>query len=366
MSHGSPVIAGEHSQGASSAAVATAAGTAGVRRGFGLAAAILVAALLFWAMLTSCFVADVTEFGVVTRFGRIVRVIPVPGLYFKAPFDTVVRIDRRLLLSRSAQAEFLSEDKKNIVVDGLATWRVADPKRYLETLGTRPAAEVRIADIVQGEIGAVMGRYAAAAFITPNALASRYAEIVLEIRDRVANFVGPAYGIALLNVDIRHLSLSEQNKEHVFERMKAERGKIAAEHRSAGELEAQRITAAADHEKSDIEADAYAKAQHLKAVGDAEAARIYAGAFSRDPGFYKFLRTLQAYQQFLDDKTTLFLPAEAEALGILGYGLRPPAGEGAAPAGSPALGLRLADPASRARGAPHTQLSTTKPADMPP
>ena len=99
--------------------------------------------------------------------------------------------------------------------------------------------------------------------------------------------------------------------------MTAERGRIAKEYRTAGELLSRKIIAEADHERSRIEADAYAQAQRLKAEGDAEASRIYAAAFSRNTAFYKFLRTLQAYDKFLDESTTLFLPANAEVLRVL-------------------------------------------------
>ena len=295
-----------------------------------------------------------TEYGVVTRFGRVLRVISAPGLYFKVPFDSVVRVDRRLLLTRPAEAEFLSEDKKNIVVDSVVTWRVADPRRYLETLGERAAAEARIADIVEGEIGAVIGRFSAGSFITAGAASSQYDAMVLEIRDRAARFVDKAYGIELVDVDIRRLSLPELNKEHVFDRMKAERGRIAKEQRSAGEMEAKRIIAEADHQRADIAAEAYAKAQRLRAEGDAEAARTYTAAFSRDPRFYKFLRTLQAYQQFLDDKTTLFLPADAAAAGILRYQLQRPGSDAVAPA-------IPADPPRRRRCRPARKPATRRP-----
>jgi membrane protease subunit HflC len=294
--------------------------------------AILGAACSLYALIASCFAVDVTEYGVVMRFGRVLRVISAPGLHLKTPFDSVIRIDRRLLLSRPAEAEFLSEDKKNIVVDSVVTWRVADPKRYLETLGERAAAEVRIADVIEGEIGAIIGGFNGGSFITTDAASSQYDAMVLAIRDRAARFVAKAYGIELVDVDIRRLSLPELNKEHVFDRMKAERGRIAKEHRSAGAMEAKRIIAEADRQRTDIAADAYAKTQRLRAEGDAEAARIYTAAFSRDAAFYKFLRTLQAYQQFLDDKTTLFLPADAAAAGILRYELQRSRSDAEAPA----------------------------------
>jgi membrane protease subunit HflC len=302
------------------------------RRAFARTLVFLGAACGLWALIASCFAVDVTEYAVVTRFGRVLRVISTPGLCFKVPFDSVARVNRRVLLTRPSEAEFLSEDKKNIVVDSVLTWRIADPKRYLETLGERAAAEVRLSDIVEGEIGAVMGRFNAGSFITTGVSRNQYDAMVVQIRDRAARFVDKAYGIELVDVDIRHLSLPELNKEHVFDRMKAERGKIAKEHRSAGEMEAKHIVAEADHQRVDIAAEAYAKAQRLKAEGDSEAARIYAAAFSRDARFYKFLRTLQAYQQFLDDKTTLFLPADASAAGILRFELQRPRSGVEAPA----------------------------------
>lgn len=298
------------------------------------AAIALGAALAAWALVSGCFALDVTEYGVVTRFGRIVEVTDQPGLHLKAPFDRVTRLDRRLLMLRPPILEFLTADKKNVVVDSLATWRIADPPRFLASVGDRATAEPRIADVVLGEIGAVMGRYDFAAFVAAGGAGDRFTRMVAEIRDRAARFITGAYGIQLVDVDILRLSMPEQNKEHVFDRMKAERGKIAKQYRSQGELDARAITARADHAKADIEADAYATVQRLRAEGDAEAARRYTAAFSRDPGFYKFLRVLLAYQQVLDDKTTLFLPANAEALGLLRYELKPQSG-GAPPLAMP-------------------------------
>ena len=136
-------------------------------------------------------------------------------------------------------------------------------------------------------------------------------------------FARTAYGIEIVDVELLHLTLPEQNREHVFERMKAERGKMAKEYRTAGELQARKIVAEADRERSHIEAESYAQAQRLKAEGDAEASRIYAAAFSQNPAFYKFLRTLQAYEKFLDENTTLFLPGDAEVLRMLVPSARP-------------------------------------------
>lgn len=281
-------------------------------------ALIVAGALAAWAAVASLFTVDVTEFGLVTRFGAVVRAVSEPGLHVKAPFDTIVRLDRRLTFSRPAPAEYLTVDKKNVVVESLATWRIADPERYLATVAARADADVRLSDVVLGEIGAVLGAYPAASLIAPDGNAERFRAIVAEIRRRVADFARAAYGIEIVDVELLHLTLPEQNREHVFERMKAERGKMAKEFRTAGELQARKITAEADHERTRIAAEAYSQAQRLKAEGDAEATRIYSAAFARSPAFYKFLRTLQSYEKFMDENTTLFLPADAEVMRMLG------------------------------------------------
>ena len=283
-----------------------------------VAVTLVAIALLAWALVACFFAVDVTEFGLVTRFGSVVRVVHEPGLHIKAPFDIVVSLDKRLTFSRPAPAEYLTVDKKNIVVESLVTWRVTDPKRYLVTLATRSAADPRLADVMLGEVGSVLGTHPAASLIAPDGNTQRFRNIVGEIRERVAAYARTAYGIDVIDVELLRLSLPEQNRIPVFERMKAERGKMAKEYRTAGELQGRKIIAQADREKTHIEAEAYSQAQRVKAEGDAESTRIYSVAFSRNPAFYKFLRTLQAYEKFMDENTTLFLPADSEVLRVLG------------------------------------------------
>jgi modulator of FtsH protease HflC len=292
--------------------------------------AAMVLTLGIASVAASLFAVDVTEYALVLRFGQPVRTMDAPGLYFKAPFDSVVRLDRRLTFSRPAPGEYLTVDKRNVVVESLATWRIRDPGRFFATVRDRTGADKPLADIVLGEVGAVLGAYPAAALIAPDGNAQRFDQLVSEIRERVAGFAQQAYGIEIVDIALLRLALPEQNREPVFERMKAERGKMAKEHRTAGELEARKIIASADRERSRIAAEAYEQAQKLKAEGDAEASKIYAAAFGRDASFYKFLRTLQAYEKVLDDRTTLFLPADAEVMRVL----RPLPGS-EAPASSP-------------------------------
>lgn len=278
-------------------------------------------ALVLWAIYATLFAVDVTEYGVVTRFGRVVRVVDEPGLHVKVPFDRVVRVEKRLLYSTPPQAEYLTEDKKNVVVRSLAVWRIADAKRFLETLGTRANAELRLADVVLAEIGAVLGRFAFASLVSSDEKRSQFWAMVSDVRDGVQAFVRPAYGIEVIDIDVRQLYLPDANKQSVFARMKAERGRMAKQYRSEGERDASQMIAEAEREKTRILAEAYEEAARIKAAGEAEAMRTYARAFRRNEAFYKFLRTLQAYEKILDGSTTVFLPAGAEVFQIFGGGI---------------------------------------------
>ena len=297
----------------SAAAPRTTSGAAGWR----LLLLVLAGALLLAALYGALFTVDVTAYGVVSRFGQIVRVVDTPGLHLKLPFDRVLSVDRRLLYSKPAQAEYLTSDKKNVVVRSLALWRIADPKRFLETVRNRAGAELQLADIVHAEVGAALGNYPFASFVSAAGGQSHFVTLVEEVHSAVQAHALPAFGIDVVELDVRQLYLPEANRQSVFERMKAERGKIAKQFRSEGERDAKRLIAEAEREKTRTAAEAYAEAARTKAEGEAEAMRIYADSLGRDPAFYKFLRTLQAYEKLLDDKTTLFLPADAEILAIL-------------------------------------------------
>jgi len=318
--------------------------------------------LLALALATVCaltaglFVVDVSEFAVVTRFGRVVRVVDAPGLYMTMPIDRVLRLDRRLLLLDPPEAEYLTADKRNVVVRSLVAWRIVDPVRFLTGLGSRAHADARLADVASGEVGAVLGRHPFSALVSVGD-GGRHWKLISEIRDQVDAAARSRFGIDVAEVSIHYLSLPEQNRQSVFERMRAERGRIAVRYRSEGALEAKKIVAAADREKVEINAKSYAQSERLRAEGDAAASRIYADAAGRYPRFYRFLRTLQADEKILTDDTVVVLPAEAEALGMLREavttptGPRPPSGSspGTSPPDSvPAPGFITRQPARAA------------------
>jgi membrane protease subunit HflC len=280
---------------------------------------VVAAAAAGLALWSSLVVIDATEFGVFTRFGRVVRVATAPGLQVKwpDPIERVARVDRRLLTFMPAPAEYLSEDRKNLVVHSLVTWRTVDPVRYLATAGSRRPAQERLTDIVLAAVGNVIGSHPSSAVISVDGQVSRFAEVMRSILDEARPRILADYGIELVDVRLRQLTLPEQNRANVFARMQAERGKIAMKYRSEGEREFRKLVAVTDREKTRILAEAYREAERLKAEGDAHAMQIYADAFGRGPQFYKFTRTLNAYEKFFDGNTTIFLPADAEIFKIL-------------------------------------------------
>jgi modulator of FtsH protease HflC len=175
----------------------------------------------------------------------------------------------------------------------------------------------------------VLGGYPFAALVSSGGGEGRFSTMASDIAAAVAAAARPAFGIEVVDVDLLKLYLPEQNKQSVFERMKAERGRMAAQFRSEGERDAQALIARADAERIRLMAAASEQGQRIRAEGEAEAIRVYAQAYEQAPEFYRFLRTLEAYRKILDGTTTLFLPADAEVFGLLQFD-RAPAGDGKA------------------------------------
>jgi membrane protease subunit HflC len=279
--------------------------------------ALLVVVILI--ARTAAFVVDETQTAIVTQFGSPIRVIDDAGLHWKVPqpIQAVRFFDRRLLVYDPKPTEFLTNDKKNIVVDTFVTWRIADPRKFLETVNDRAGAEVRMADIVASELGAALGQYPLQALITTTEEEMMVEEIMSGVTEGVRSSASTGFGIDVADVRMKRLAFPEQNKQSVFDRMRAERERIAKRYRSEGEEEAIKIRAEADKERREILAEAYREAEKVRGEGDAEATKIYASAFNQDPEFYRFLRTLESYKQFMDDKTTIILSSDSDLLRLL-------------------------------------------------
>lgn len=295
---------------------------------------LALSALVALAVWSVGFAVDQTQYAIVTRFGDPVRVIGEPGLQLKwpAPIESVVHLDRRLLVldqpgPDEPPREFLTEDKKNIEVFTYTAWRIADPLDFLESVGGREEAEANLGVIVASELGKVLGRHNLSALLSTDAESLRLEAIVSEVRETCARTSREQYGIEVVDFRIKRINFPKQNRNSVFERMRAERKRIATRYRSEGEEEATKIRAAADKQQAELLAQAERQAREIEGRAEAEATRIYAEAYAQDPEFFEFLRTLESYEKSLTQGTTIVLPADSPYLKLLmSAGAGPPAG----------------------------------------
>jgi membrane protease subunit HflC len=265
-------------------------------------------------VLVTAFVAvDVTESVVITRFGKPVRVVTEPGLLVKwpDPVETVIRLDKRLRPLDSYIGEFLTQDKKNLVISNFILWRMVDPMKFIQTVKTAEAAERRLSDLVTSELGVAIGLYPISSFLTTTEGGTKIPEICEKVTTCSREQALREFGIEVIDVRLRRVTFPDQNLRSVYARMRAERERMAKKYRAEGEEAAAKIKAQTDKETSEILANSYREAQMIQGKGDAESIRIYAEAFEKDPKFYKLTRTLEAYRKFLDEKTTLILSADS-------------------------------------------------------
>lgn len=280
---------------------------------------ILSFIILVYAVATMLFSLDETKIAVILQVGRPIKVITEAGLYWKLPdpVQTKVLFDKRALVHDPVAREFLTGDKKNIVVDFFLCWRIIDPLKFLQTVRDRRGAELRLEDVINAEGGAVFGNYPLTAFVSHTEGEMQLERIMNVISEKCNLRAQKQYGVEVLDVKMKRLNFPEENKPSVFARMKAERARIAKKYRSEGKEKAAKIKAEANKQREIILSEAYKNAEKIKGEGDGGAMRIYAEAFGKDPHFYKFLRTLQSYEKFLDEKTTILLSADMELLELL-------------------------------------------------
>jgi len=272
-----------------------------------------IGAILVFLGLTSIFIVDETEQVVVLQFGKPVRIITEPGLHIKVPFPIQEKnvFDNRLLEYDSPPEEILSKDKKSLIVDNYVRWKIVDPLQFLKTVQAIPTALSRMDDIVYSELRRELGTHDMVEIITENR------EELMEKVTVASNKATQDYGIEVVDVRIRRVDLPSQNEESIYARMDAERKRQANKFRSEGEEEAQKIRATTDRDKTIILADAYKQAERIRGEGDAKAVEVYADAYSADPKFYEFVRTLDAYKKIIDDKTMLVLPSDSRLFKLL-------------------------------------------------
>ncbi len=277
------------------------------------------AALLLLVWLTFFTVRE-TEFVLVTQFGRPLYTVSDAGLHVKWAFQSATSFDRRLRIYNPRPSEFLTRDKKNLVIESYVAWKIQDPKRFVETVGDPVAAEMRLHDIVWSGLSAALGQQDLETLVSTNLETVNAGATLDRLSSQTDRAALAQYGIAVADVRIKRLNLPEQNKQSVYARMRAERERIARQYRAEGEEQALSIRADADRQKEEILSVAYKDAEKMKGEGDAEATRIYSQAYSRNPAFYKLLRTLDSYKKIFDDKTTAILSSDSELLKVLMHG----------------------------------------------
>ncbi|RMF90346.1 MAG: protease modulator HflC [Planctomycetota bacterium] len=284
---------------------------------------LLLLGIVIVAGVRSTVFVDETQYVIVTQFGKPVAVLDEPGLHFKPPYQSALRIDKRLQIYDPRPSEFLTVEKKNLDLDLFVCWKVADPMAFLNTVGDVSGAEARLHDIVFAAMAAEIGRTPLDELVTDQPDTHRLGDHVEAVAETCRKQASERYGIELVDVEIKRIGLPAQVRESVFQRMRAERARLARQYRAEGEQQSTQIRAEADKNAQILIAQAEAEAAKLRGEGEAEAARLYAEAYAKDPQFFEFLRTLEAYRKILDEKTTVFLRGDSPLFRYLNGELEP-------------------------------------------
>jgi len=259
----------------------------------------------------SAFVVDQREQALVLQFGNPKAVVKEAGLHFKLPWQTVTTFDRRLLESDAPPNEVITKDKKSILVDNYTRWRITDPLKVYQVARTQTGVVARMDDVVRGKVREVLGQHTLHEIVSGGEKANLRIELMQSIRDR-ADVGVKDYGITIVDVRIKRADLPQENSDAVFQRMKAERNRIAKEYRSEGEEAAKEIRAEAEKTQKTVLAEAYKKSEIIRGKADALTTVIYAKAYNRDPQFYAFMRSLEAYRKSIDANTKLVISPNSE------------------------------------------------------
>jgi len=285
-----------------------------MNRALGLSVAVGV--LLVLGILISCvYTVAQTQEVLLVQFGAPVAQVDAPGLHFKSPLQRAYFFDRRLLNLDAPSEEVIALDKKRILVDAFARWRIVDPLLFYQTQDNLDQATGRLKPILSSSIREVLGSQDFAAM-----LSGRRSALMRQIRDKMNHDV-KAFGIVIADVRIRRADLPQENSLAIYQRMQKEREREAAEYRAQGDEINQRIRARAEREVTVIKAEASSQAAILRGQGDAEKTRITAQAYSQDPGFFAFYRSMQAYQDSLPgSNTTVILSPKSDFFKYFGEG----------------------------------------------
>jgi modulator of FtsH protease HflC len=315
-------------------------------RRVGIAGSVVVVLILLAVIVGygALFAVQQTQQALVVRLGQPVRVITQPGLNVKWPLiENVILIDKRILDLENPAQEVIASDQKRLVVDAFARYRIQEPLRFYQTVGTIEGANSRLATMLNSGLRRVLGETTFTQLVRDDR-----AQLMNRIReqlDREAN----AFGISVVDVRIRRADLPEQNSQAVYQRMQTERQREAAEFRALGNQRAQEIRSRADRDVTVLVADALSRAEQTRGEGDAERNRIFAEAYQKNPDFFSFYRSMQAYETGLrQNDTRMLLKPDSDFFRYFGDPSGRARDNGAAGAGSTSISPRLGGPATAA------------------
>jgi modulator of FtsH protease HflC len=252
------------------------------------------------------FVVDLTQSAIVVQLGKPVRSITEPGLQWKVPFiQDVTYFDKRLLDYDSGAQDVITKDKKTLLIDNFAKWRITDPLKVYQAFQTQRSAYKRLDDIIYSELRVEVGRHDLSEIV------SKTRSDIMAIVTKRGNEKAAAYGIEIVDVRIKRADLPEQNEKAVFARMQAEREREAKQYRAEGAEEAQKIRSEAEKDREILLADAYKTAEELRGEGDAKAFKQYADAYRQDTKFFEFTRSMEAYKKTFNGRSTLILTPDS-------------------------------------------------------
>ena len=250
---------------------------------------------------SSVFTVQQTEQTIVLRFGEPVDVVTEPGLHFKAPWNSVINVDKRILDLENPSQEVIASDQTRLVVDAFARYRIKNALRYYTSVGSIQAANLQLTTLLNAALRRVLGEVNFIAVVR-----DEREKLMSRIREQLDK-EADGYGIEVVDVRIRRADLPEQNSQAVYDRMKTERQREAAEFRAQGDQKAQEIRSKADREATVIVAEANSAADQTRGAGDAERNRLFAEAYGKDKDFFAFYRSMTAYENGLKSSDTRFL-----------------------------------------------------------
>ena len=271
--------------------------------------------VVLFGLLSSFFIVDQTQQALVLQFGEPKRLVNKPGLNFKIPFIQEVTFFEKRVLSLVSQdsEEVILADQKRLEVDTYSRFKIIDPLLFFQTVRNEFGARQRLDSIIDSSVRRVFGSYELTAI-----LSDARTDIVNDISDEVNNII-KRLGMEIIDVRIRRADYPEATSQNIFNRMKTERQQEAKEFRAEGAEEAQKIRADAEKQKVVLVAESKRKAEALRGDGDGEAIKIYSDAFGQDENFFKFYRSMLAYENtFVDDGTTMLLSPDSDFFSFFG------------------------------------------------